>query len=81
MRVYVGSRLRFSGEDGLRDQEEELCGARAEEVAAGSTHGNGNRKGKGAIDIDIRNDKSVACLPGSIYQIHPRDREKKKDKL
>lgn len=39
------------------------------------------RKNSEPIDIDVRNDRSVACLPGSAYQIHPRDREKKKHKL
>ena len=41
----------------------------------------GNKGGKGSLDIDIRNDRSVAALPGSIYEIHPRDREKKAHKL
>ena len=39
------------------------------------------RKNVGVIDVDIRNDGGVACLPGSVYEIAPKDREKKKHKL
>ena len=41
----------------------------------------GNKKGKGKIAIDIRNDRGVTALPGSIYEIREKDKEKKAHKL